>query len=529
MVVGTFTPEVASSFEYLRHAIEDVADDHVRNTITAIVDGLVLNIENQMLLVFANCSIQEFEREQLLLKKRQDANLLEYYVESVKKMEEHGLVDPAKVPVMHADGGRDSKQPSRLADDSLLRQIAPDTEVSKMLMATMHCVTQALAHNTNAERAILHLSHKSTGSLKALCSIPDYSIAFRGLTTPSHQGVIGNCFSTGLAVRVDEIDADKRKTMYTNATEVHSVLAFPILEPIRNSPIGVVELINKSQGAPWTAMDEAHASHCSLVLQYFLHTFGAHLDMLAAPVYNATQLNLVHGYHPGQLPNDLARLPGGASGAFIKTQLVARIHSAEQFPARARHTSNLYQVEVLANVRELSEYLELMDFNMRSNINELVALKQRELELKDTIQKLNIRVKVQEENAQHLQDQLNDAKRVILAQKVSAGESTSRLDGMSTYRAGMTTRQSLTQRSLQKMPLTAHSNKQGASSASVADSSGNLPPMREPLRPSTLHDFLASATVELQKLQKKAMGNSTAMQRHRLFSTPEPTKSQFPK
>lgn len=523
MVLGTFTPEVARSFEYLRHAIEDVGDENSRNTITAIVDGLVRNIENQMLLVFANCSVQAHEREQLLLKKRQDANLLEYYVESVRRMEEHGLSD-----VKPTADAKEVKS-HRANDDSTLRQMAPDAEVSKMLMATMHCVTQALAHNTSAERAVLHLGQKSTGSLKAMCSIPDYTIAFRGLTTPNHQGVIGNCFSTGLAVRVDEVDSEKRKAMYTNALDIHSVLAFPILEPVRNTPIGVIELLNKAHGAPWTAMDEAHASHCSLVLQYFLHTFGAHVDLLTAPVYNATHLNLVHGYHPGHIPNELARLPGGSSGAFTKTQLVARVEHAEQFPARQRHSQNLYQVEVLANVRELSEYLELMDFNMRSNINELVALKQREAELKDTIQKLNIRVKVQEENAQHLQDQLNDAKRVILAQKVSAGESTGRLDGMSTYRAGMTTRQSLTQRSLQKAPLTAHSKPGEGKGASSADSVAPLAPVREPLRPSTLHDFLASATVELHKLQRKALGSSTAMQRHRMFSTPEPQKRQFPK
>ncbi len=180
MVVGTFTPEVASSFEYLRHAIEDVADDHVRNTITAIVDGLVSNIENQMLLVFANCSVQEYEREQLLLKKRQDANLLEYYVESVRRMEEHGLGEQKAQP--GADRSREPKPGGRISDDSQLRQVAPDAEVSKMLMATMHCVTQALAHNTNAERAILHLSHKSTGSLKALCSIPDWQCGSMILT-----------------------------------------------------------------------------------------------------------------------------------------------------------------------------------------------------------------------------------------------------------------------------------------------------------------------------------------------------------
>jgi hypothetical protein len=536
MVLGTFTPEVATSFEYLRHAVEDIQDETVRSTITAVVDGLVSNIENQMLLVFANCSVQEHEREQLLLKQRQDVNLLDYYVESVRRMEEHGLSELGKSHATFSEG-KDakiiSKNHTSSVDDTTLRQLAPDSEVSKMLMATMHCITQALAHNTHAERAVLHLGHKSTGSLRAICSIPDYTIAFRGLTTPNHQGVIGNSFTTGLAVRVDDIDAEKRKTMYTNSHDIHSVMVFPILEPIRNLPIGVVELINKAQGAPWTAMDEAHAAHCALVLQYFLHTFGAHLDLLAAPVYNATQLNLVHGYHPGHLPNDLARLPGGASGAFTKTQLVARIARAEQFPARPRHAQSLYQVEILANVRELSEYLELMDFNMRSNINELVALKQREVELKDTIQKLNIRVKVQEENAQHLQDQLNDAKRVILAQKVSAGETTGRLDGMGTYRAGMTTRQSLTQRSLQKVPLTAHSKSgdggKGASTISAAESSGPLPPMREPVRPSTLHDFLATATAELQKLQRKALGNSTAMQRHRMFLTPEPTKSQFGK
>lgn len=542
MVVGTFTPEVSSSFEYLRNAINDVDDGGLRQTLTAIVDGLVLNLENQMLLVFANCAVREHERELLLKKGQEDVGLLDYYESSLRTLQERGMSGSSPLGDPTVTGAQMKKSAkantTSLSDDAALRAAAPDVEVAKQLLIMFHGAVQALAHNTHAERVVLHLHQKATGSLKVLCSIPDHSVAVKAATTPSHQGVIGNCFSTGLAVRVDNIDAEKRKTMYVHSPDIHSVLAFPILEPIHNHTVGVVELLNKANGAAWSQMDEAHAFHTCLLLQYFFYTFGSRIDFFSAPIFNPTQLNMVHAYQPGQLSGDLAKLPGGNSGAFIKAQLVARVQHAEQFPAKATGKQhNLYAVEQLANVRELSEYLDLLDFNMRANINELVAAKQREQEYKDNIQKLNIRVKVQEENAQHLQDQLNDAKRVILAQKISAGEQTGRgFDGMMTHRTGgMTTRQSLTQRSLQKVPLTAQSKEgkekdshRSHSQQSKADSSFNssLPPVREALRPSTLHEFLVSASAELEKLQKKALGQSTAMQRHRML-TPQPTTTSL--
>lgn len=536
-MVGTFTAEVASSFGYLRQAIDEIPDAHLRHTMAAITDDLVLNLENQMLLVFANCAVQEHEREKLLLCGQQDTTLLDYYQQSIEMMEAHGLNTSSSTAgkpggeatgkakrAANLDGGKGkSGDVSTTEKDTAMRAIAPDSEVAKMLMASFHSLMQALAHNTHAERAVLHLSQKSTGSLRALCTIPDHSIALRGLSTPSHQGVIGNCFSTGLAVRVDTITMELRRTMYPNNLDVRNVMAFPVLEPIHNHPIGVVELVNRTQNSPWTASDEAQAYQTALLLQYLLNTFGQYIDFHSAPVYNPVHLNLVHPYQPASVGVELSSLPGGQQGAFHKHQLVARILSPEQFPAKPRHVNSLYQCDNMANVRELSEYLSLMDFNMRANINDLVAAKQRENEYKDLIQKLNIRVKVQEENSQHLQDQLNDAKRVILAQKMSGGEQTGRFDGGgSTYRAGMTQRQSLTQRSLQKVPLTGHSKDGGRSDKGSSEAAQQQPIVRDSLRPSTLHDFMATAAQELAKLQKMALGNSNAMQRHKMLSTPQP-------
>lgn len=521
-MLGTFTPEVASNFQYLRHAVQDVSDGNLRDTMTSIVNDLVRNLEDQMLLVFANCAVERHDRERLLQRRNEDASLLEYYKQSLALIEERGprateenTTHEIQTNLNNRGGG--GAGPQQAADDGGLR-LAPDAEAAKAVLGFVHCLTQSVAFNVQAEKACLHVFQRSTGTLKVLSSIPDTTLAQRGATTASHHGVIGACFSTGLAIRCDTITPELRKVMYTNRLDVTNVFCVPVTEPIKGQVIGVLECMNKSHGASWTQGDESQLYQTALLAQYFITQFGQHLDLYNATPFNPVHLNNTCPYHPGYTNQDLAKLPGGATTSFRKQMLVARIQQPEQYPPRAtRHTSSLFSVENLSNVRELAEYLELMDNNMRTNIAELVASKQRESDAKDQIQRLTIRVKVLEENSQRLEEQLTDAKRVILAQKMmSGGEGTARFDGAGTYRSALTHRHSLTQRSLQKQPLTAKSHTSDKSSSSPQNEA-LLPPVKEAIRPTTLHEFMHSASLELEKLQKKVLSNADASQRHRIL------------
>jgi hypothetical protein len=532
MVVGTFTPELARSFEHLRQAVAEVEDGTARETITAIVDDLVVNLENQMLLVFANCAISNNDRETVLIKKDMDQGLLDYYRECVAP-----LKAPAMKTLQYGEllpeirGSAEKVQsasvtlPAAVASEhAVLRSVAPENEAVRTIMSYFYCLTESLAHNLQAERAIFYLHQKSSQQLRAVCTIPDSLEAQKGLCVSVYQGVQGLTFSSNFAVRVDVIDADMRKVYFPNNPEVYNAILFPVVDQIHNMPIGVIECVNKTRGLHWTESDEGQMGQAAALLQYYLCHYGQHMDFLNVPVFNPVHLHMIAPYRPGFYNPELGHMPEAIG--IRKRQLVARVSSSSALVALKKDAvkKTLFEVKSLGHVQELCEYLDEIDGCFKTSVSDLVASKHREAEARDQIQKLSVKLKVAEENTNHIQEQLTDAKRVILAQKIAAGDGTSRHDGFGTYRSNaMTQRQSLTQRSLPKAAkamVSSNSSVQGG----VAPT--GLPPLQQDtLRPAVLHDFMANASRALDELRKKAVGGSDAMQRHRQFSTPQPLRS----
>ena len=528
MVVGTFTPELARSFEHLRQAVAEVGDDAARETITAILDDLVINLENQMLLVFANCAIAESNRENVLLKKDVDQGLLDYYRECVAPAKEaNGRTLEYGELLPELKSSFDKSQPIAMqatltAEQAVLRSMAPDNEAARSIMSYFYCLMESLAHNVQAERATFYFLQKSTQQLRALCTVPDSIDAQKGLALSVHQGVVGLCFTSNFAVRIDSVDADMRKVYFSNTSEVHSVLTFPVVDQIRNVPIGVVECVNKTKDLAWTEADEGQVGQAAALLQYYLCHYSSNIDFHSSPVFNPVHLHMVVPYRPAFYNPELSKLPQAIG--IRKRVLVARVNNNGALSMLKKEgKKTLFDVSSLGHVQELCEYLDDMDSCFKTSVSDLVSSKHREADARDQIQKLAVKLKVAEENTNHLQEQLTDAKRVILAQKIAAGDGTSRHDGFGTYRSnGLTQRQSLTQRSLPKASKAAVVS----SNSSVQGGATPLPQIaKESLRPAVLHDFMANATRALDELKKKALGGSDAMQRHRLFSTPQPLRS----
>jgi hypothetical protein len=312
-------------------------------------------------------------------------------------------------------------------------------------------------------------------------------------------------------------------------------MTFPVVDQIRSTPIGVIECINKVKGLRWTEFDEAQMGQAAALMQYYLCNYGQLIDFVNAPVFSPIHLHMMVPYRPAFYNPELDHVPDAITTR--KRQLVARVESHAELLAVKRDAARktLFVVKTLGHVQELCAYLDEIDTCFKTTTADLVASKHRETDARDQVQKLLIKIKVAEENSTHLQDQLTDAKRVILAQKIASSEGTGRHDGFGTYRSNnMTQRQSLTQRSLPKGKGGAGGQMTGASSgAGIAAAStiggagggGGLPPLQESLRPAVFHDFMANASRAIEELRKKAMAGSDATQRHRQFSTPQPRKA----
>jgi hypothetical protein len=447
--MSPFTKEVLESLEFLRRAIADVAhcDAEAAETLTAITDDLVVNMENQMLLVFANVGVKRKSDEQALLQSRADQSLLEQYHAACAGHTEVNTQADGKVTIPNHREPIPVISPSGLSE---AEKFLPDVAVQRTLLGSIHCTLEATGHSIGAERVCLYLAQKGTGTLRVLCCAPDASAAKRGAFLPAHQGAIGSCFSTGIAIRADSPTVEVRKTFIEPldaqlgfATD--NFMAFPVIDPASGQTVGVLECANKSG---CFSEDNENLLACTCRLLWYLVCYHE-LDMHNGVVFNPGPL---HAIRPFRTPT-FEELKGyhGAAGTHPK-QLVARLESTSKpsvtetvakhlglgskpadVPAAVRGPSHTPDNVVpaggaLTQVRELHSYLSKVEDAHKQAMSELVQTQRREDALREDCSKKAAKLRVLEENTQALHDQLNELRNQLNRQSFAPMRDSNSMD-----------------------------------------------------------------------------------------------------
>lgn len=450
-----FTPDVIRSLDYLRQGIAEVAgvDSDLGETLTAIADDLMVNLENQMLLVFANAAVKEDERQSLLVHSRTDVGLLDYYREVQQRIanrsapfvpnahsvgrtaRQQGAVDgltplggaPSTGPVATPTGGVAAEAAAAASAASVL----PETEALRTLGATTYVILEALAHHAQCERCALYLAHRGTGSLRVTSSAPDMSLAARGAFVAMHQGVPGACYSTATAIRVDSVDVELRK-LYVGPTdqqlgvETVNTLCFPVVERVSGNVLAVLECANKARAAAWGESDEALCYHAAQLLQYVVGNFpGVDFHSTNPGLhFNPAALHVLAPFRPAPFCDELADTFPAALDA-RHPQRIARISGVAGLPSavKGRHqpaVDNAASLTTLLHVREIASYTQKMDESYRQTIAQVVEARHREEAATAELARRLSRIRALEDNVAALHQQLLGARQVINAQALGA-------------------------------------------------------------------------------------------------------------
>lgn len=431
--MSPFTKDVLQSLEFLRQAIGDVtkADADLGDTLTAIVDDLVINLENQMMLVFSNVGLKRKQEQEDLLRARSDMSLLEQYrtacadnasvsidgrTNKIKVASQH---DP--VPIVHS---LPNDVPRELLDHS----------VQRTLLTAIHLTLESVGHVIGAERVILYVAQKGTGTLRVISCAPDVTLARRGAFLAAHQGIVGSVFCTGIGVRADHPTPEVRTNFIDNVDaqlglKTHNVMAFPVVDKNCGTPVAVLECANKS--VSFSEEDELFVAQVCRVLWYQLcyHEVDFHNGM----VFNPAALHAARPYR-AEVSADLQNYHGAASVGH--RQLVVRLRSVRKPNAieqtaralglqspegdvpsavkgRGQVLADAVEVDSLGKVRELNSYLSKVEDAHRHIMAELVVTQEREAALREEASKKAYKIRLLEDNTQALHDQLSELKQSL--------------------------------------------------------------------------------------------------------------------
>jgi GAF domain-containing protein len=143
----------------------------------------------------------------------------------------------------------------RQAREALVRtslQLNSLLNLPDLLNAIMSAATSLL----EAEASSLMLIDEATGTLTFAVSTDVQDASIKTLRIPANQGIAGWALEHDQLVVVDDVTSDPR--FYKNIDQqsgftTRSILAVPL--KIRDSQIGVVEVMNKCSGATFTERD----------------------------------------------------------------------------------------------------------------------------------------------------------------------------------------------------------------------------------------------------------------------------------
>ena len=540
--MSPFTKDVLASLESLQRGIASVATTNPDDakTLTALFDDLVTNLESQMILVFANFGLKTKAENDAMLRSRADQSILEQYREACGTS--------AELKVDAADGkmevpNRREPVPTVRPLPADVAQMQADVSVQRTLLSAIHVSLEALGHAVGAERTCLYVAQKGTGTLRVIGCAPDVTPAKRGAFLPAHQGIVGSCFSTGIALRADAPTAEIRRSYIEPLDSqlgfrTENFLAFPVIDPASRQPVAVVECANKP--GRFSDDDEALMAH-TCRLMWFMVCYHE-LDFHNGMIFNPAALHSVRPFRPSSC--DELRSYHSAAGAH-RHQLIVRLASRTadsatetlakhlglalptgEVPAAVKGTGTVPDGAVpsgesLSAVRELNSYLSKVEDAHKHLMSELVKTQAREASLREECGKKSTKLRILEENTQALHEQLAEARQSLNQRSFSPLRDGTAVDfeGSSRFSVGLGANDDL----MSNASFTALARSSSALPPIQGGSGGQPPAILGPRATASDPKAVMSQAAAMIAELRKVAGTSPVPLRH--ASTPPPQRS----
>ncbi|KAJ9452533.1 hypothetical protein DIPPA_20704 [Diplonema papillatum] len=147
--------------------------------------------------------------------------------------------------------------------------ILQKAELCKAIASSLVSQLSALSESMQVQQIVLYAFDKTTSTLRSICTVPKHA----SVILPSHSGVQGLVFTTGVASNINKIPPESAH-LFTAADNqanraTQAYLGFPVVGSVKGKlPLGILELVNKQDGTQWSADDEAAVHHCCGMLYH---------------------------------------------------------------------------------------------------------------------------------------------------------------------------------------------------------------------------------------------------------------------
>eukprot|EP01006_Ploeotia_vitrea_P014466 TRINITY_DN3909_c0_g1_i1.p1 TRINITY_DN3909_c0_g1~~TRINITY_DN3909_c0_g1_i1.p1 ORF type:complete len:546 (-),score=71.39 TRINITY_DN3909_c0_g1_i1:83-1720(-) len=403
-----FTDNLAQSLEELNTTIEKAEiDDQIREQLFDCLDNVVGHVEAQVMLMFENWEIMEEEKREALLKERE-----KYVGEASLRGEDLRAVIASSAISPRGGAASPKKQQAAAASPSKKGKNVEESSLRALNTALYICL-EALATTLKAERASVMIHHKLNNTLKSVCTVPAH---LKKQQLPSHSGVVGMVYSSGVAFNAVTLDEEAQLFLKPVDQQTGCTTKNMLVLPIRdaNHIVGVLELCNKLGGAsPFDEHDERAAfTYTHLLLYFFTHYPRIDYINNTFPACQFDPSQSLHILEPWQPVEELVHsLPNNIKN-MQQQQAIFRTDRGRDLNQTVKTIREHDKTDVLhlAALKEIYSYLSNLEESYRQGLNQFVQADKERRTLSEELQKKAHKIRVLEENVSFLETTVRDLK-----------------------------------------------------------------------------------------------------------------------
>eukprot|EP01064_Diplonema_japonicum_P035964 TRINITY_DN7939_c0_g1_i1.p1 TRINITY_DN7939_c0_g1~~TRINITY_DN7939_c0_g1_i1.p1 ORF type:complete len:482 (+),score=102.16 TRINITY_DN7939_c0_g1_i1:59-1447(+) len=229
------------------------------------------------------------------------------------------------------------------------------------LSSCLHLGLESLLYETKAERGHIYLySGRKSDDLQVIATVGTAAPISQStpVKVPVTAGMIGNVFTTGVAVNQGVSTVDRDHTSEGMKYRTNGVLCMPLQAFGSAEPIGVVQLLNKHKGATsFTSEDENDCYVATKTLSYMLRRYP--VDWFATSGNPLAALSAVPC--PGPSDNMAKDKSMTTVWKHESRRLVYRVNHSGQCIRQKMQGSNLPKISPSATLIEVDAYIKNLE------------------------------------------------------------------------------------------------------------------------------------------------------------------------
>lgn len=205
--------------------------------------------------------------------------------------------------------------PSDVQELNAMRTVSEVMTSNIKLDDLLHLIITKLVTTINAERGTLYLIDEEAGELWSRVLQEDVG-PLSEIRLPIGQGIAGHVAATGETLNIPDAYADPRfNPSFDQATgfRTRSILTAPMFNP-QQKIIGVVQVLNKQSGGPFTFRDERLLAALTSQAAISIENARLYQQELQQQIINR-ELETAHGIQASFLPDTIPEYEGWDIGA----------------------------------------------------------------------------------------------------------------------------------------------------------------------------------------------------------------------